>query len=154
MSKPPTAPPRIVNRKARFEYEIIEDVEAGIVLTGSEVKSLRQGRGSLDEAYAFIKDEEAFLRSFDISPYQQAGYSQHEAKRERKLLLHRRQIKKWLSKVTQRGFTLVPLTVYFNERGKVKVQIALARGKNLSDKRESIKRRDQERDVQRALRKR
>lgn len=154
MSKARTAPSRIINRKARYEYEIIEDVEAGIALTGSEVKSLRLGRASLDEAYAFIKSEEAYLRGFDIQPYQQAGYSQHEPKRERKLLLHRRQIKKWLTKVTQRGFTLVPLSVYFSEKGLAKVQVALARGKNVADKRESIKKRDQQRDVERALRRR
>jgi SsrA-binding protein len=154
MAKQPPGPPRLLNRKARHEFEILEDVEAGIALTGSEVKSLRSGRASLDEAYAYIDRDEAWLRDFTIQPYEQAGYSQHEPKRPRKLLLHRREIRKWTSKVVQRGFTLVPLAVYFNERGIVKVQIALARGKNVADKRESIKKRDQQRDIDRALRRR
>lgn len=154
MTKPAATPPKIVNRKARFEYEILDDIEAGIVLTGSEVKSLRAGRASVEEAFAVIRQGEAYLRDLNISPYEQAGYAQHEPKRERKLLLHRRQIRKWLAKVTQRGFTLAPLAIYFNEHGLAKVQLALVRGKKAADKRQSIKARDQQRDIQRSLRKR
>lgn len=145
---------RIVNRKASFQYEILESVEAGIVLTGSEVKSLRGGRASLDEAYATIRNDELFLRDCDIQPYGHAGYAQHVPKTERKLLMHRREIRKWVAKVTQRGFTLVPLEIYSNERGFIKVRIALAKGKNVSDKRESIKERDIKRELDRAVRRR
>ena len=147
---PPT--PVIRNKKARVNYEVLEQVEAGIALTGSEVKSLRNGKASLEEAYAVIRDGEVFLRSCNISPYPQAGYAQHEPTRERKLLLHRREIRKLAGKVTQKGLTLVPLKMYFNERGIVKVLIGLVRGKKLHDKRETIKRRDQQREIARLTR--
>lgn len=146
--------PRILNKRARHDYEIIEHVEAGIALTGSEVKSLRAGRASLEESYAHVRDSELYLIGCNISPYENAGYAQHTPVRDRKLLLHRRQLRKWEAKVTQRGFTMVPLALYFNERGLVKVDIALARGKSHSDKRESLKRREAERDMQQALRRR
>ena len=145
-------PPRITNRKARYNFEILETLEAGIALTGSEVKSLRAGKASLEEAYAVIRDGEVFLRGCHISPYPQAGYAQHEPTRERKLLLHRRQIKRLLAKVTQRGLTLVPLAMYFNDRNLVKIELALVRGKKLHDKRETIKRREQQREIARAMR--
>lgn len=154
MAKGPPSTPKILNKKVRYNFELLEKVEAGIVLTGSEVKSLRAGKASLEEAYAVIRSGEVFLRGCTISPYPMAGYAQHEPTRERKLLLHRRQIKKWANKVTQKGLTVVPLGIHFNERGLVKIEIALARGKATSDKRETIKRRDQERDAQRELRRR
>jgi SsrA-binding protein len=154
MAKRPPPSPQIRNKKARFRFEILEQVEAGISLSGSEVKSLRDGRASLDEAWAVVRGGEVFLRGCNISPYPQAGYAQHEPARERKLLLHRRQIRKLENKVTQRGFTLAPLKMYFNDRGLVKVLIGLCRGKKLYDKRETIKRRDQERDLARATRRR
>lgn len=152
MAKGPLASPRIENRKARFDYEILDRFETGIALTGSEVKSLRAGRASIEEAWAHIRDDEMFLRDLTIQEYANAGYTPHRANRERKLLLHRREIRKLLGKVTQKGLTLVPLSLYFSERGWVKVQIALVRGKKTHDKRESIKKRDTARDVARTLR--
>ncbi len=154
MAKGPPEAPRIVNRKVRYDFEVLETLEAGISLTGSEVKSLRAGRASLDESYAYLRSGELFLLDCNIAPYPMAGYAQHKATRERKLLLHRRQIKRWQVRVTQRGLTIVPLAIYFNERGIAKVDIALARGKTHADKRESIKRRDQQRDINQSLRRR
>lgn len=154
MKQPSSALKKLVNKKARFNYEILEEVEAGIVLTGSEIKSLRAGRGSLDEAFGVIRAGEVFLRDFHIGEYEYAGYFQHAAKRERKLLLHRRQIKKWTGKVTERGLTLAPTEGYITERGLFKIRLALVRGKKTADKRESIKDRDQRRDMERALRRR
>lgn len=154
MGKGPPPPPKIRNKRARFHFEILERLEAGISLTGSEVKSLRAGRASLEEAWAVVRDGEVFLRDCNISPYPQAGYAQHKPTRERKLLLHRREIRKLQNKVTQRGLTLVPLEMRFNERGLVKVLIGLCRGKKLHDKREDIRRRDQQREIDRATRRR
>ncbi len=154
MSRGPTESPRINNRKVRYNFELLETVEAGLALTGSEVKSLRAGKASLDEAFAVIRRGEVFLRDCNISPYPMAGYAQHLPTRERKLLLHRRQIRKWATKVTQRGLTIVPVTLYFNERGIAKISIALARGKTHSDKRADIKKRDDQRDTARELRRR
>jgi SsrA-binding protein len=154
MAKGPSVTPRIVNKKARYNFEVLDTLEAGIALTGSEVKSLRAGRASLDEAYAFLRGGEIVLRDCHISPYENAGYAQHEPTRERKLLLHRREIRKWEIKVTQRGLTVIPLAIYFSERGLVKVSLALARGKTHADKRESIKQRDDERDMDRESRRR
>jgi len=153
-SKGPTAPPRILNRRARHDYELLEKLEAGISLTGSEVKSLRAGQASLEEAYAFIKNGDVCLIGANISPYPQAGYAQHAPKRERRLLLHRREIKKLESRVTTKGLTLVPLQLYFNDRGIVKVELALARGKHYADKRSDIKARDERREIECTLRRR
>lgn len=152
MGKGPLASPRIDNRRARFDFEILDRFEAGIALTGSEVKSLRAGRASIDEAWALIRDDELYLRDFTIQEYANAGYTHHKTNRERKLLLHRREIRKLLVKVTQKGLTLIPLSLYFSDRGWVKLQIALVRGKKVHDKRESIKKRDTDRDVARTLR--
>jgi SsrA-binding protein len=149
MSKTP-APPTIRNKKAQFDFELLEKTEAGIALTGSEVKSLRAGRASLEEAYALIRGSEVILRGCTIEPYKHATTKAHEPARERRLLMHKREIRKWEQKVTQRGLTLVPVKLYFNERGLVKLQLALARGKAKADKRETIKRRDQQRDMDRA----
>lgn len=154
MPAKPAAPPRIQNKKAKFNFELLESLEAGISLMGSEVKSLRAGHASLDEAYANIKGSEVFLVDCNISPYERAGYVQHEPKRERKLLLHKAEIRKLLAKVTQKGFTLVPLAMYFNERGMVKVSIALAKGKTFGDKRQDLKARDAKREMDRAMRRR
>jgi SsrA-binding protein len=151
--RPPQAP-RILNKKARFNYEIIEEQEAGIALTGSEVKSLRSGKASLEEAYARIRSGELFLIGCNISPYPMATHEQHHPTRERRLLLHKRQIKKWTAKVTQRGLTLVPLALYFNDRGLCKLTVALARGKTHGDKRTDIKKREHEREMARAQRRR
>lgn len=154
MAKGPPTPPRIVNKKARYNFELLETIEAGIALTGSEVKSLRAGRASLDEAYAYIRGGELLLVDCHISPYPNAGYAQHDPTRPRRLLIHRRELKRWAAKVTQKGLTLIPLTIHFNERGYAKVDVALARGKTHGDKRQSIKERDQQREIERELRRR
>ena len=154
MGKGLPAPPKILNKKVRYNFEVLETVEAGIALTGSEVKSLRAGHASLDEAFAFIDAGEMYLRDCNISPYPMAGYAQHKPTRPRKLLLHRREIRKWQIKVTQRGLTIVPLSLYFNERGIAKVALALARGKTHADKRATLRKRDDQRDIDRELRRR
>ncbi len=139
------------NRKARHQYHILETIEAGIVLQGTEVKSLRQGKVNLGDAYAKIKDGEVWLVEMHISPYEQGNVFNHEPRRPRKLLLHKREIKRLLGKVQERGLTLIPLRIYF-KRGRAKVELALAKGKRLYDRREDIKRRDEEREVSRSLR--
>lgn len=139
------------NRKARHDYFIVDQVEAGMVLLGTEVKSLREGRANLKDAYARIKNGEAFLHQMHISPYTHAYYGNHDPLRTRKLLLHKREIKKLTGKVNEKGHSLIPLRVYFKE-GKVKVLIALAKGKRMYDKRESIKQRDRQRDLDRVRR--
>ena len=154
MGKGPQTGPKIANKKVRYHFEVLETVEAGIALTGSEVKSLRAGQASLDEAFAFIREDQIFLRDCNISPYPMAGYAQHAPTRERRLLLHRREIRKWAAKVTQRGLTVVPLSIYFNERGLAKVSLALARGKTHADKREDIRQRDDRREMDREMRRR
>ena len=140
------------NRKARFHYEIGEVVEAGIMLTGTEVKALRQGRATIAESYADTKRGELWLINANIPEYLQGGRDNHEPKRPRKLLLHKRQISKLASAVEREGMTLVALKMYFNERGRAKVEVAVAKGKKLHDKRETIKARDWKRDQQRLLR--
>lgn len=154
MAKGPSEPPKIVNKKVRYNFEVLDTIEAGIALTGSEVKSLRAGNVSLDEAWAGIRDGEIFLRDCNISPYPMAGYAQHMPTRERKLLLHRRQIRRWEGKVTQKGLTLVPLSLYFNERGIAKVALGLARGKTHADKRADLLKKQQHRDMERETRRR
>ncbi|MDA8198815.1 MAG: SsrA-binding protein SmpB [Thermaerobacter sp.] len=140
------------NRRARFDYEIIERVEAGMVLYGTEVKSLRQGHANLRDSHALVRQGECWLINLHIPRYEQGNRWNHEPDRARKLLLHRREIKELEAKVKQRGFTLVPLRVYFDARGRAKVELALARGKKLYDKRESIARRDADRRIARAVR--
>src|SRR6187455_3214498 len=130
------------NRRARFNYEIGETFEAGIALTGTEVKALRQGRATIAESYADSRGGELWLLNANIPEYLQAGRFNHAPKRARKLLLHRRQINKLLGAVEREGMTLVPLKLYFNEKGRAKVELALAKGKKLHDKRESEKKRD------------
>ncbi len=136
------------NRKARHNYHISNEMEAGIVLVGTEVKSIRQGRINLKDSYADIKNGELFLKQMHITPYKYAYYDNHDPLRTRKLLLHKRELKKLTVKVAERGFTIVPLKVYF-KNGKIKVQIGLAKGKKLYDKRESIKNRDMQRELDR-----
>lgn len=152
MPKPAAASPTIQNRRAAHDYEFVEVFEAGIELTGSEVKSLRGGKASLDGAYATVRGSEVWLRDCDIQPYPMAGYAQHKPKRERRLLLHRAEIRKLADKVTLRGLTLVPLRIFFSERGFAKVAIALARGRKVHDKRDAIKQRDMNRDAARTRR--
>jgi len=141
------------NRKARFNYEIGETFEAGIVLTGSEVKSLRTGKATIAESYADAKGGEIWLINATIPEYKQSGpHNNHEPKRRRKLLLHKRQINKLVGAVERDGMTLVPLKIYFNERGRAKIEIALGRGKKLHDKRETAKKRDWARQKSRLMR--
>lgn len=140
------------NRKAGFRFEILEHLECGIILEGSEVKSLRAKAASLEEAYARIEDGALWLIGCHVAPYLQAHSQNHDPTRKRKLLLHSSQLRKLVPKVEQKGFTLVPLSVYFNERGIAKVDVALARGKNLRDKRETLKRRETTREIEREMR--
>ncbi|MGB9625907.1 MAG: SsrA-binding protein SmpB [Phycisphaerae bacterium] len=143
---------RILNRRARYEYHIVETVEAGIVLKGSEVKSLRDGRASIEEAYARIANGQVVLIGCNIQTYPPATTRNHDPLRDRRLLLHHREIRKLLAKVTQAGYTLVPLSIFFNDRGLAKVELALVRGKTHADKREDIRKREHQRDIDRAMR--
>lgn len=136
------------NRKAYHDYEIVETLEAGMVLLGTEVKSLRDGRANLKDSYARVKKNEVFLYGLHISPYFHASYNNHDPERVRKLLLHSYEIKRLLGKTQERGFSLIPLKLYFKE-GKVKVQIALAQGKKSYDKRQSIKKKEEKRELDR-----
>ena len=138
------------NKKALFKFFVIEKFEAGIELKGSEVKSLRDGKVSLAEAYARVDDEELFLIGAHIDPYRAGGYANHEPTRTRKLLMHRREIKRLEAALAQKGFTIAPLSMYF-KHGLAKVEIALVRGKKLYDKRESLKEKDAERAMRRAM---
>jgi SsrA-binding protein len=141
------------NRRARFNYEIGETFEAGIVLTGSEVKSLRTGKATIAESYADAHQGEIWLVNANIPEYKQSGpHNNHEPKRHRKLLLHKRQVNKLIGAVEREGMTLVPLKIYFNERGRAKIEIALGRGKKLHDKRETAKKRDWQRQKARLMR--
>ncbi len=141
----------VINKKAYHDYEIIEKFEAGMVLVGSEVKSLREGRISLKDSYINMKNGEAFLVKAHISPYSNASYNNHDPERQRKLLLHRQELKKLDKKVKTRGVSIVPLRLYFNNKGIIKIEIALGKGKREYEKKQKIKNRDIERDVQREL---
>jgi SsrA-binding protein len=140
------------NRKARFNYEIVETYEAGIALTGTEVKSLRQGKATIGEAYAGPSGEDFFLFNAYIPEYLQANRFNHETRRPRRLLLHRRQINKLIGATQREGFTVVPLRLYFNESGRAKVELGLGRGKKLHDKRETEKERTWNRERARLMR--
>ena len=142
------------NRRARFDYFVDERVEAGIALTGTEVKSLRHGEGSIAESYATVDGEEVWLINSHIPEYSHGNRLNHQPKRPRKLLLKGREISKLQGAVARQGLTLVPLSIYFNSRGRAKVEIALARGKKVHDKRETVKERDWKREQQRLLRNR
>lgn len=146
--------PTVVNRKAFHDYEIEEEYEAGIVLTGSEIKSIRHGRANLRGAYARIQDDEAWLFDARISPYDQTGvYFQHDPTRPRKLLLHRREISRLLGRLQQKGLTLVPLDIHFKNR-RAKVRLGLARGKKLYDKRAVTAERETQRQIERVIKSR
>jgi len=138
------------NKKARHDYSIIDTYEAGLVLTGTEVKSLRLGRASLVDGFAQVDDGEVFLHNVHIPEYEHGTWTNHEPRRRRKLLLHRLEIERLIGKTKQSGLTLVPLSLYFSE-GKVKVEIALAQGKKSYDKRQDLAKRDADREVTRAL---
>jgi len=151
---PPHQRPIAENRKARHRFDVLETLECGIELRGSEVKSLRDGKVSLDEAYGRLRDGELWLVGCDIPEYKQATIWNHQPKRPRKLLVHRRELRKFAAQAHEKGLTLVPLRVYFNERGIAKVLLGLCRGRKLHDKREAIKKANVQRDLQRAMRSR
>jgi len=140
------------NKKARFDFEILEAFEAGLVLTGSEVKSARDGAVNLKDSYVVFKGHEAFLQNAHISVYKASSYNNHEPERQRKLLLNKSELSKIASKMAERGFSCVPLKMYF-KNGRIKVEIALARGKKLHDKRQSIKNKDMDRETRAAMKK-
>jgi SsrA-binding protein len=142
------------NRKARFRFEILDTLECGIALVGSEVKSLRDGKLSLEESYARVKEGEVWLVGADIAEYKQASIWNHVPKRPRKLLMKRDQVRKFAALAHEKGLTLVPLKVYFTSRGLAKVLLGLCRGKKLHDKRETMKKADAKRDMDRAMRRR
>jgi len=139
------------NRKARRDYEILETMEAGMVLRGTEVKSLRGGGAHLKDAYAAVEREELFLHNAHIAPYEMGNRFNHEPTRTRKLLMHAREIRRLLGKIKEKGLTLVPLKIYFNDAGKVKIELGLAKGRRAYDKRREIADRDAKRDMERAL---
>ena len=138
------------NKKARFNYEIIEKIEAGISLKGTEVKSVRNKNVSIAESYAQIRENEVFLHNLHISPYEQGNRENHDPIRVRKLLLHKQEIKKLVSKIQLKGLSLVPLSIYLR-KGKIKIELAVGRGKRLVDKRESIKKRSIDREIARIV---
>ena len=140
------------NRQASFRYELLDKVEAGMVLRGTEVKALRDGGAQLKDAYATITDGEVWLHNLHIPPYKPAARENHEPERDRKLLLNRKEIEKITGRIAERGWTLVPTRIYFSDDGRAKVEVALARGKDFFDKRESIKQKDMKRDVERQIR--
>lgn len=145
----PAGPKTVQNRKARFEYHILEEYEAGIVLSGSEVKSLYNGRANLTDAYCRVVNEELWIFNLDIEPYKFSSNFQPERRQDRKLLMHKKEILVIERKFMEKGFSIVPLEIYF-KNGKAKVKIALARGKALYDKRESIAKKDTQREMDRA----
>ena len=151
----PGREPKMVseNRKARHEFTVLDSLECGIMLAGSEVKSLRDGKLSLDEAYARIKDGDLWLLGADIAEYPQAALFNHKPKRPRKLLVHKVEFRKFAERAKEKGLTLIPLKCYFNERGIAKVLVGLCKGKKLHDKRETLKKADAKRDMSRELRK-
>ena len=142
------------NRKAFHDYHILETFEAGIALLGTEVKGIREGQANLRDSFARVDKGEVWLFNVHINPYSHRGYVDHDPKRKRRLLLHKYEIRKLIGKTVEKGLTLVPLKLYFNERGIAKVQVGLCRGKKLHDKREDMKKADAKRDLQRAMRQR
>lgn len=141
----------IKNKRAEHEYYLTDTLTAGIVLTGTEIKSIRNGKASLAESYCTFKGEELFVVGMHIAEYDKGTYNNHDPKRDRKLLLTARELRKWKNKVQEKGFTIIPTLLYINEKGLAKVDIALARGKHFYDKRESLKNKDSKRDVEKQL---
>lgn len=139
----------IKNRKASFEYEFLDTMVAGITLKGTEIKSIREGKVSLKEAYCYFKRGELWIKQMHISPYSQAAHFNHDAVRERKLLLNRRELDKLESKMDEKGLAIIPVRIFINDRGLAKVEIALGRGKKLHDKRQDIKKKDAKRELDR-----
>jgi len=141
----------ISNKRALFEYYIIQKVEAGIALTGSEIKSIRAGKINFKDSYAKISEGECFLMNFHISPWEKASFFNHEAERPRRLLLHKSEIRRLKTKVDEQGMTLIPLDIYINDKGKCKLTIALAKGKKVYDKRDTLQKKDLEREKEREV---
>ncbi|MBK7852018.1 MAG: SsrA-binding protein SmpB [Bacteroidetes bacterium] len=142
----------IQNKKASFEFLLLQTFTAGIVLTGTEVKAIREGKASLSEAYGILTNGELWLKNMHISEFKQGSYNNHEPKRLRKLLLNRLELRKIESRLKEKGTTIVPVQLYFNERGFAKVDVAVARGKKMFDKREDLKKKDQEREIRKVVR--
>jgi len=139
----------ISNKRALFEYYVIQKLEAGIALTGSEIKSIRAGRINFKDSYAKISEGECFLMNFHISPWEKASFFNHEAERPRRLLLHKTEIRRLKAKVDEQGMTLIPLDIYINDKGKCKLTIALAKGKKVYDKRDTLQKKDLDREKER-----
>lgn len=139
------------NKKANFQYEILERYTAGIVLTGSEIKSVRSGKINFVDSYVIVKNGEAFIKGLHIAPYEHGGYSNHEPTRERKLLLNKNEIYRIEKRISEKGLTVVPLKCFISENGYAKLEIAVVKGKKAYDKREAIKKRDQTRDIERNI---
>lgn len=144
---------RILNRKARFEYEILEEIEAGMVLTGTEIKALRSSKASIAESFCQFIDHELYVINMMIDEYKLGTFYNHKIKRERKLLMHKKELQKWEKRMKDVGITIVPMICYINDKGRAKLKIALAKGKKLYDKRESIKDRENKRTLDRILKK-
>ncbi|MFN3528827.1 MAG: SsrA-binding protein SmpB [Bacteroidia bacterium] len=142
-------PININNRKAGFEYELLQKFEAGMLLTGSEIKSIRQGKVNMGDAYCSFAGPKLVVRNLHISAYKEASWLNHEPMRDRQLLLNKQELKKLLHRTKEKGLTIVPTRLYINERGYAKLEIALARGKKMHDKRDSVKERDMKRDMER-----
>jgi SsrA-binding protein len=151
MSAPSNSKINIVNRRAAFHYFITESWEAGVMLTGTEVKAIREGKANLSDSYCYFRDEELWIKNLHISPYEHGSYSNHDPKRDRKLLLHKNQLRKIFGKTKEKGVTIIPVKIYESERGLIKLEIGLARGKKLYDKRESLKQADAKREIGRAM---
>lgn len=139
----------IRNKRASFDYEILDVLTAGIVLTGTEIKSLRQGKANLTDSFCIIENGEVFVRNLHISEYDKGGHYNHDPKRVRKLLLKKQEIRKWHSKLKEKGLTMVPLKLFINDKGLAKLNVGLARGKKTYDKRESLKEKDAKRQLDR-----
>jgi len=140
---------QIKNRKARFEYEFIDVMVAGMVLRGTEIKSIREGKASIQEGYCYFHKGELFIRGMSISPYTNASFAHHAMTRERKLLLKKKELSRLKAKMEEKGLTIIPTRIFINERGFAKLEIALAKGKKLHDKRESLKKKDQRKELDR-----
>ena len=143
----------IINRRAGFNFFISDEVEAGLQLSGTEVKAIREGKANLSDSFCYFKNDELWIKNLHISPYEHGSYANHEPKRERKLLLHRHQLTKLQSKLKEKGVTIIPISIQDNERGLIKIRIGLARGKKLFDKRETLKKAEAKREMGRVMKK-
>lgn len=143
----------IRNKRAGFDFEIIQSFEAGMMLTGSEIKSIRDGGGSINEAFCLLRDEELYIKNMNIPEYSHGSYSNHEPTRLRKLLLKKRELERITAKIKEKGFSIIPVRVFINERGFAKIEVALARGKKKFDKRDSLKQKETKREMDRVMKK-